>query len=88
MMHYLAPLHEVLSDAEAAEVLGKLSLEVSELPHILHADAALYNLRAQGKETPIGAVVRIHRIRPRLSKEDFAEPELRGKHIYRLIVGA
>ena len=85
MMHYLSPLHEVLSDTEAAAELDSLSLSLDELPNILYLDAALRNLRAQGQETPVGAVVRIHRVRPRLSDEDFRNPDLRTKQVYRRI---
>lgn len=85
-MHYLEPRHEVLSSQEVKEVLLSEQLQLDEIQFILYNDAALEKLRLRGVETPVGAVVRIHTVRPRLSKQDFADPEQRTTIRYRIIV--
>jgi len=87
-MHYLVSKHEVLSDDEAQAELVHYSMDLSEVPYILYGDGALVQLRREGIETPIGSLVRIHRVRPRLNKEDEPNPELRTKTVLRHILGA
>jgi len=85
-MHYLEPKHEVLSAKEAKEVLLNEELSLDEFQFILFKDAALAKLRLQGIDTPVGAVVRVYTVRPRLNKADFADPEQRTTIRYRIIV--
>jgi len=85
-MHYLEPRHEVLSSQEVKEVLLSEQLQLDEIQFILYNDAALEKLRLRGVETPVGGVVRVHTVRPRLSKQDFADPEQRTTIRYRIIV--
>lgn len=85
-MHYLEPRHEVLSSQEVREVLLNEQLQLEEFQYILYNDAALAKLRLRGIDTPVGAVVRVHTVRPRLSKQDFPNPEQRTTIRYRIIV--
>jgi DNA-directed RNA polymerase subunit H (RpoH/RPB5) len=85
-MHYLVSKHEVLTSDEAQIELSRYSMDLSEVPYILYEDSALVQLRREGIETPIGSLVRIHRVRPRLTKGDEPNAELRTKIVLRHIL--
>ncbi len=87
-MHYLEPRRRGSFFAgELKEVLLSEQLQLDEIQFILYNDTALEKLRLRGVETLWGAVVRIHTVRPRLSKQDFADPEQTTHYVrYRIIV--
>ena len=64
--HHLVPPHELLSEAETAEVLRQLGTSVERLPKILVTDPGLktdakYLAAREAHEPLVGRLVRIHR---------------------------
>ena len=84
-MHYLMPLHEVLSKEDENMVMNALSITKTELPNLIYDDAALQLLRAQGTETPINSVVKITIVRSKYSDSDSDDPAERTRVRYRVI---
>lgn len=84
-MHYLMPLHEVLSKEDEDMVMNALSITKAELPNLIYEDAALQLLRAQGTETPINSVVKITIVRSKYGDSDSDDPAERTRVRYRVI---
>tara|TARA_Y100000287_G_C14018307_1_gene255595 strand:+ start:275 stop:538 length:264 start_codon:yes stop_codon:yes gene_type:complete len=84
-MHYLMPLHEVLSKEDEDMVMNALSITKTELPNLIYEDAALQLLRAQGTETPINSVVKITIVRSKYGDSDSDDPAERTRVRYRVI---
>jgi DNA-directed RNA polymerase subunit H len=54
--HELVPVHELMSDKEAKEVLESLKVSIENLPKILESDPQAKKLEAKP-----GQIIRIHR---------------------------
>lgn len=54
--HELVPVHEVLAEAEVAELLKRYKIQKEQLPKITEADPAIKEIKAE-----VGNVVRIRR---------------------------
>ncbi len=69
--HELVPVHELMSDKEAKEVLESLKVSIENLPKILESDPQAKKLEAKP-----GQIIRIHR---REGKHDM--------FYYRVVIG-
>ena len=84
-MHYLMPLHEILSKADEDMIMNALSITKEELPNLIYEDAALQHLRIQGTETPVNSVVKITTVRSKYGDTDSDDPADRTRVRYRVI---
>jgi DNA-directed RNA polymerase subunit H (RpoH/RPB5) len=84
-MHYLMPLHEILSKADEDTIMNALSITKEELPNLIYEDAALQHLRIQGTETPVNSVVKITIVRSKYDDTDSDDPADRTRVRYRVI---
>lgn len=84
-MHYLMPLHEILSKADEDMIMNALSITKEELPNLIYEDAALQHLRIQGTETPVNSVVKITIVRSKYGDTDSDDPADRTRVRYRVI---
>lgn len=61
MQWTLAPLHEVLSEAQANKALRETQMTRENMPLLRYSDAALQRLIASGVEVKIGDIIKITR---------------------------
>ena len=57
----LTPLHEVLTDRQAAKALRDTQMTIERMPLLSYSDAAIQALIEQGTEVKVGDIIRITR---------------------------